>query len=223
MPRKFIVIAGPQAAGKSSVKGHIAGIYNQYHASYNKYSRGYGLSAVVPLEEARSIVIHKHQIKGAISMSYLDELEVIHTDMGRMLTIMRDDDDRIFLDECNVFTLAHANAHGIDITEGFYKQYCDMLQRLNTGMIFLDVPPDVSWERRKSRYEERHWKMPFHEKAKVMKAHRDYMDDLYPRLCEMYESLDFPKAKIDANAPLDSVKKEVEETFRKLVAEAGSH
>ena len=140
MAIEYFVLAGPQAAGKSTVGQELCSAD----------------SRIIPLEESRQLVIHNSGKKGAIFMTDLDELEVIHHDMTRMFTILgQDRKDRIYLDETSVFTLGHARAHGIDLVEGYFRQYCDLLTKLNAGIIFVDVPPDVSWERRRYRYAQR--------------------------------------------------------------------
>ncbi len=68
------------------------------------------------------MVIHNSKKKGAIFMTDLDELEVIHHDVTRMFTILGQDRlDHCYLDETDVFTLRHARAHGIDLVEGLFS------------------------------------------------------------------------------------------------------
>jgi len=216
MERRFFIISGPQAAGKSTAIRHLARKYEDKIPMLTRRQKGTGVPdpRLVPLEESRAEIVHRYDMKGAIFMSYMDELEVIHKDMTRMFRILREGMDGIFLDECNVFTLAHAKAHGIDLTEGYYRQYMDMLGMLKASVIFLDVPPEVSWERRKVRYEQRHWDLPPEEKAAVMAQHKEYLFSLYPELLAIYDRLDLPKTRIDAYVPLEEATVHVEEAFR---------
>jgi hypothetical protein len=221
MARKFLVVAGPQAAGKSTAILDISGSYGNSVPMLSRTRKGaelphYGVQA---LEESRAIVVHKYGSKGAIFMSDLDEIEVIHNDMTRMFKIIRSEDrGEVYMDECNVFTLGHARAHGIDLLDGYYKQYCDMLHRLDARFLFLDVPPEVSWERRKGKYEQRHSDLPPDEKEKVLKKHKEYLSVLYPELLGIYDRLDFPKARISTDIPLPQAlalaEKEISELIR---------
>lgn len=71
MAIEFLIIAGPQAAGKSTLGKQLC----------------YSEPSFVPLEESRQTVIHNAKKKGAIFMTDLDELEVIHDDMTGMFAI----------------------------------------------------------------------------------------------------------------------------------------
>lgn len=182
MAVEYFILAGPQAAGKSTLGQCICSTD----------------SSIISLQESRQVVIHNSKKKGAIFMTDLDELEVIHHDMMRMFTILGQDRlDRSYLDETNVFTLGHARAHGIDLVEGYFRQYCDLLRRLKTGFIFIDVPPAVSWERRRYRYAQRLWNFSDEEREEIMTRYKTYLDRLYPELLTIYDRLEFPKIKID--------------------------
>jgi len=179
---KYVILAGPQAAGKSTLARRICSQY----------------PAIISLEESRQVIVHKYQRKGAIFMTDLDEIEVVHHDMTRMFTILgKGSRNHLYLDETNVFTLGHAQAHGIDLVEGYFKQYYDLLVRLKTGIIFVDIPPDISWERRQHRYVQRHWDLKDEERQQILERHKTYLERLYPALLAIYDRLDFPKVKID--------------------------
>lgn len=78
---------------------------------------------------------------GAIFMSEERELEVVQCDFGRMDLILKRTHKRlIYIDECNIFTIAHAAAHGIRQVEKYWDEYVDRLQKLRAKVIFLDVP-----------------------------------------------------------------------------------
>ena len=133
MAVRYLILAGPQAAGKSTAQMALCSEE----------------PSIISLEESRQIIVHRHQRKGAIFMTKDDELEVIHHDMHRMFRILDETvRDQVYVDETNVFTLGHALAHGIDLLDGYFRQYVDMLSRLGTALLFLDVSPEVSWEKR---------------------------------------------------------------------------
>ena len=222
MTRKYVIIAGPQASGKSTLVSHLSskypdGIY--FLGRTNNEPNLLVSSELIPMEESRQVIVNRRQLKGAIFMSYLDEIEVIHTDMIRMFKILRDREDtgELYVDECNVFTLGHAKAHGIDLLDGYFRQYMDLLSSLNTSVLFLNVSPDISWERRQFSYRQRLWDVPLEERAKVLGQYEAYLHQLHPELVAIYDLLPFPKIKIDSSTSLDDVLKRGEEAFEKLL------
>jgi adenylate kinase family enzyme len=201
MAVEYFILAGPQAAGKSTLAKRLCGQD----------------SGMISLEESRQIIVHKYQRKGAIFMTNLDEIEVVHHDMTRMFTILgQDQNDHLYLDETNVFTLGHARAHGIDLLEGYFKQYCDLLARLQTGIVFVDVPPDISWERRRHRYTQRLWDLNDEEKQDIMARYEAYLERLYPELLAIFNRLDFPKVKIDGMSHPEQTFREASQALRHL-------
>lgn len=197
----YFIIAGPQAAGKSTLTQRIC----------SEDTR------IISLEESRQIIVHKYQRKGAIFMTDLDEIEVIHHDMTRMFTILgQDRHNQLYLDETNVFTLGHARAHGIDLLEGYFKQYCDLLARLKTAVVLIDVPPDISWERRRHRYSQRLWDLKEEEREEIMARYKAYLDRLHPELLAIYDRLNLPKVKIDGAASLEDNYRAVSESLHRM-------
>lgn len=200
-PVQYLVIAGPQAAGKSSLMRSLC----------------LEESAMIPLEESRQIIVHKNQRKGAIFMTPADEIEVIHYDMMRMFTIIgKVSEGSFYLDETNIFTLGHARAHGVDLLEGYFKQYTDMLARLQGAVLFVDIPSDVSWERRRHRYVQRLWDLRPEEREVVMAKYRAYLERLRPELIEIFDRLDCPKLRIDSSGLPNKVSRLAIDAVRKL-------
>ncbi len=198
MSIEYFVLAGPQAAGKSTLCQHICS----------------GNSTLIPLQESRQVIIHNCGKKGAIFMNYLDELEVIHYDMTRMFTILgQERRGSSYIDETNVFTLGHARAHGIDLVDGYFRQYLDLLKRFKAAVIFIDVPPTISWDRRRYRYAQRLWDFADQEREETMTRYRTYLDRLYPELLEIYDRLDLPKVKIDGSQTAEEVLRASREAF----------
>ncbi|MBN2454069.1 AAA family ATPase [Candidatus Woesearchaeota archaeon] len=225
MPKAYIIVAGPQAAGKSTLVKHLSSKYDDVTAFLGRTEKILSHpSEIIPLEESRQIVVHKRQLKGAIFMDYLDELEVIFNDQTRMFKILREEEEsgdhrkNTYIDECNVFTLGHAKAHGIDLLNGYYIQYSDMLKFMNSAVIFLDSPPSTSWERRKGRYEQRLWDATPDEKIKTMRAYQEYLERLYPALLGIYEMLELPKVKIKSSGTLEETLKKGEDAFGEMLA-----
>lgn len=186
----YIIIAGPQAAGKSTT---IRRISNENPLITPYLTR---TGKVTLLKEGREIIGKKHNSLGAIFMSKEQEREVIEADLKRISNLERDSKE-IYIDESSVFTLAHAALHGIPTTD-YFKEYLALLHSLNARVIFLDAPPSTSWQRRKNSYASRVSPLPDYEQSEVMQEYQRYMNGVYPELLKLFNNLNLPKFKIDA-------------------------
>lgn len=194
---KLAIIAGPQAAGKSTIVAKLS-------------SQPYAVATLFPLQESRQIIVHKHMLLGAIFMTLEQELEVVSCDLARMdLILRRNQNHLVYLDECNIFTVAHAAAHGVLEIERYWNEYLTRLTRLNATVIFIDVPPEISWERRRRRYEQRLVYFPEDQHTAILRQYQDYQVKLHPLLLDVYRRLPFPKAIVDGRAAEDTVIKMV--------------
>ena len=203
---ELIIIAGPQAAGKSTVISNLVEQYRSVAPLFGKAKR----PLIFPLQESRQIIVHTHMLLGAIFMNTKHEREVVQCDFRRMRTISGREDGRlVYLDECNIFTIAHAKAHGISDIESFWNQYITHLQKLNAKVIFLDIPSGVSWERRRRKYEERLIYFPKRDHARLMQAYENYLTRVQPLLHEVFDQLPLPKKMIDASQSSKDVLLEV--------------
>ena len=204
--KRLVVISGPQAAGKSTSIKKIHQLLTDVYPCFP------GAKPIVPfaLQEARQIVVHKYHAMGAIFLTKAQELEMIDIDFGRMKTILGELDYRLlYFDECNIFTLAHAEAHGIKLTDEFFLKYVEYLKALNAHFIFLDIDPDTSWARRKESYSSRMFRFPEGEREGIMGRYREYLQALHPALNRIFDRLDLPKIKISAHKSNEKVVKEI--------------
>jgi hypothetical protein len=85
--------------------------------------------------------------------------------------------------------------HGIEIKD-YFREYMDILRKLDSSVMFLDVPPEISWSRRKERYEKRFASMDEDEKKDAMGEVWKYFNGIYPELLKMFEQINLPKIKI---------------------------
>ncbi len=191
-PKKtqYVIIAGPQAAGKSTLLQSLSREHPKTRA----------------LEETRHIIKKKYNLLGAISMTRELEFEVIDEDLKRMCeleSVMREEQIDLCLDECNVLTLAHAMTHGIS-TQKPLKEYSLLLKQLGASVIFLDVAPEISWQRRHEKYAQRLRETSEesdYEKEKMMGEYQTYMNRVYPLLISTFRKLNVPKVRFDASLP----------------------
>jgi thymidylate kinase len=216
--KKFIIIAGPQAAGKSTV---ISSLSEQYQNMLPLFyaSGGKKPPFLFPLQESRQILIHKDVVLGGIFMNKEQEMEVVKCDMRRMELILQNKHENIiYLDECNIFTLAHAKAHGFFEILEHWKSYIAMLEKLQAAIIFLDTPLDLSWERRHHRYEQRLVCFPASEHVAIMERYYQYLKDLGPNLLDVYNNIPnpIPKRMIDGTLSKESVLRNVSKALAEL-------
>lgn len=195
--KRLVIISGPQAAGKSTSIGKINDLL--------RYRLGEKYVVPFVLQEARQIIVHKYHSMGAIFLDIEHEKEIIETDFFRMEKILSEiDDSLIYLDECNVFTLAHAKAHGEDLSDLFFDKYIDYLKRLNAVVVYIDLDPDISWRRREQSYRSRLFRFPEEEREGILTRYFEYLRRLHPELKNVFEKIRLPKIVIDGNDTVDN-------------------
>lgn len=143
---------------------------------------------------------------GAIFMNLEQELDVVDCDLQRMdLILQRAQNHIVYVDECNIFTIAHAAAHGITEIERYWDEYLARLTKLNARVIFLDVSPDISWERRHRRYEQRLIYFPEDQHEAILQRYHNYLVKLRPLLLDVYDRLPFPKVIVDGHCSAENL------------------
>jgi hypothetical protein len=177
------------------------------------------LPFLFPLQESRQIMVHRDVVLGGIFMTPEQELEVIRWDLARMDKILNQQEDNlVYLDECNIFTIAHARAHGVRQADEFWSEYLLRLEKLQASVIFLNVSLQVSWERRHHRYEQRLVCFPEAERVKIMGQYYEYLKKLGPQLSIIFEKLPLPKKQVDGSLPKTSVVKLVSRALAELIS-----
>ena len=210
---EFIIIAGPQAAGKSTVIQRLTEQYQSIRSLFPKKKT----PLLFPLQESRQIVVHKYALLGAIFMTAAHEEEVVQCDLARMDVILERRGDRaVYLDECNVFTTAHAAAHGILNLESHFEGYAKRLRRCNAKVVFIDVPSEESWLRRLPKYEARLIHFPYKQHVAIMRQYREYLKRLRPLLLDLYDRIELPKELINGCVPEDTVVRETCQALTRL-------
>lgn len=204
---ELIIIAGPQSAGKSTVIEDL----NKRFRSLSPFLPERNRPIIFPLQESCQIVIHKYGLLGAIFMKQEQEHEVMECDFTRMRALLNRDGKKniIYLDECNIFTIAYAIARGTLEVDNMFGLYLDFLKRLNAKVIFLDISPEISWKRRVEKYKERLVYFPKRRHSNIMRRFREQISQVYPLLKDIYKKLPFPKTTINAQAPSETVLQEV--------------
>jgi thymidylate kinase len=219
---ELIIISGPQAAGKSTIISKACAYFQALSPVFETKKRKMPL--IFPLQESRQIIAHKDMLLGAIFMTKEQEEWVAGCDLERMDMMRRISSRRvIYLDECNIFTIAHAKAHGIKDIYRHWKDYSWRLEDLNAKVIFLDIDPELSWERRWRKYEQRLIYFHANRHKSIMRRYREYLEKLRPALLEVYEKLPLPKVLINARVPEKEVLQQVIVALTKLSDSFNSH
>lgn len=212
---ELIIIAGPQAAGKTTIINQLCSQYQTISPFFNRAGRKIPL--MFPLQESRQIIVHKNILLGAIFMTPEQEQEVVSCDLARMdLILSRSRGRLIYLDECNIFTIAHAIAHGVKEVEKHWCKYISRLKKLNAKVVFLNVDPEVSWERRRRKYQQRLIYFSANRHEAIMRMYREYLTRLHPLLLDIYHRLPFPKEMLDSQMPEKDAIQEVSIALARL-------
>lgn len=202
---KYIIIAGPQAAGKTTTKKYLE----------NKYEN----QEIIFLQNSRNIVNKNCNPGGALTVTRNLEFQMIEEDLNRLKTIeekSKINPNSIYVDETGIFTLAHSGLYNINIKD-YFKEYINLLSKLNPKIIFLDVNPEISWTRRKEKYEKRIENFDENEKINARKELKNYMNFVYPKLIKMFEKINLPKIKIDNQLNKEEAMKNIERIFYNIV------
>jgi len=183
---QYLIIAGPQAAGKTTTKRYLEERCKEFSNQNFRF-----------LDESRDIISKKHSSFGTLTITRDLEYKIIEEDLSRLKGIEErgKDSDINYVDETSVFGLAHSCLHGIEIKD-YFREYIDILRRLDSSVMFLDVPPEISLSRRKERYEKRFASMDEDEKKDAMDEVWKYFNGVYPELLKMFEQINLPKIKI---------------------------
>lgn len=204
--KRIVILSGPQAAGKSTSLNKLHGFLTHLYPCFTDHKE----IAPIILQEARQIVVHKYHTKGAIFLTPEQEKEMIAIDFIRMEEILRElDDTLLYFDECNIFTLAHAKAHGVDLIDEYLPRYLEILNKLHATVIFLDIHPNISWERRKDAYKSRLHRFPEKERDGLFERYHQYLNTLHPALNDLYEKIDLPKTRINADDKHENVMQKI--------------
>jgi thymidylate kinase len=173
---------------------------------------------LVILQEMRQIVLRDHFVPGGVFMDWAVESEVIDNDIKKLDEIILKADNRVYVDETNLFTLAHAKYHHVDI-KLCREEYLKRLEKMNPIIVFLDVSTDISWQRRKPRYEERVADFPIDARVKAMNGYREYLNRIHGELHKIYDSLTLPKVMINTEKLLEDVLEEVSSQIQRIAKE----
>lgn len=191
----LIIIAGPQASGKTTA---ISVIFNNY-------------KNIIPYKEASKIIIEKNKLIGAAFVGDFEE-EIHKLNAERIKNISK---GKIHVMESVIFSLAHPLILGkIGIYNNFYPLQKKILEELNAGVLFIDVAPRISWQRRKEEYEKRVKSNV--EKEEILKKYKGHIENAYSILLKMYGKLNLPKIKINGNVDEIQFEERVKKSFERL-------
>lgn len=206
--RAYVIIGGPQASGKSHAQRHLVRTYKN----------------IVALREAGQILLEREREEGSLLGGALVDKEfekmVLQLDLERMREIPHEPSNKIYLDESNIFAVAHARVKNPDLAEILFLKYSQALSSFNAGVIFVHVAPEVSWERRERVYTQRYRGSPNY--GYKMKRSKDYVFRIYPFLMELYRTLPYPKRQVEGTVLRAEFEKNVETAFESICDEIGA-
>ena len=176
----LVIVAGPQGSGKSTAQRYLAERY----------------SNIVTLIEAARILFDEDRSKGIVSGGALVgsgfEKRIMNLDLERMCKIsLEGSSQTIYLDETNIFSVAHESLKDPVFAQQMYEGYMKALNSLRVGILFTNVPPEISWMRRRRLYERRYKDIADFEQR--IRRSREYLWRIYPEMIKLYERLPFAK------------------------------
>jgi len=176
----LIIVAGPQGSGKSTAQRYLAERY----------------SNIVTLIEAAKVLFDEDRSKGIVLGGALVgsgfEKRIMNLDLKRMSKIsLEGNSQAIYLDETNIFSVAHESLRDPVFAHQMYEGYMKALNSLRVGILFTNVPPEISWMRRRRLYERRYKDIADFEQR--IRRSREYLWRIYPEMIKLYERLPFAK------------------------------
>lgn len=163
---KYILVAGPQASGKTTLIRELS----REHPDAKVY------------EEIGAEVLREKGLKGGAFVSEEVEKEILERGFLRLKEIS--ESEGIHIDETGIFNIAHARGLGYrDLADEYLNRYLDIMKRIPCEIRFLDIEPEVSWERRSGEYKKRGFSEEdlIKAKEKIEKAHKEF-NWLYEKL-----------------------------------------
>jgi len=206
----FVIVAGPQGSGKSTAQRHLA----------------YSYGNIVTLREAAQILFDEDRRRGIVSGGALVgsrfEKRILNLDLERMSRIsLQGNSKMIYLDETNIFSVAHESLKDPLFARQMYEKYVQALNSFRVGLLFTNVPPEISWMRRRRLYERRYRGMAdFEEKIRRSK---EYLSKIYPEMIKLYERLPFTKRIVHTAGPRSELGPRVVGAFEQICRELSAN
>jgi thymidylate kinase len=185
----YILIAGPQASGKSTAVRLLGEI----------------LPGSVIHNECGAFVLSSMRDSGGAFVTEEMERKILECEFAKLCGVA----EGIHVDETGVFSLAHARGLGFgEMADEFLPRILDELEKFDVRIVFIDTDPDVSWDRRKHVYIDRGFL------DDEMQEARAKIDRTYGELKKLYEELSFEKVLIENNSSdLGAFRGKIEKTI----------
>jgi len=189
----YILIAGPQASGKSTAVRFLGEI----------------LPKAVVHNECGAFVLSSMRGSGGAFVTEDMERKILECELGKLRGIV----DGVHVDETGIFSVAHARALGFsELAEEFLPRILDELGRFDVRVIFVDTDSAISWERRKHVYIDRGFSSDEMEKARAK------IDRTEGELMRFYENSSFEKVLIENNSSdLIEFRGKIEKTINQIL------
>ena len=200
MKPKAILVAGPQASGKSLAIKWLSQLYD-----------------VKAWEEPATFVFKKYKVRGAINSKNFQR-KIWEIDIQQLTNL---DEEKINLLDNNFVNFAFYWYHN-GITPQSLRRieiYLDRLENIDLAILFLDTNPEISFERKKEMYRKRGYSEEEIESAKRI------IYGVYPFIKTLVygvaKGLEVPLYQIDNKDSLEEFKQNVIKGFECLVALKG--
>lgn len=182
--QKYIIIAGPQSSGKSTLLKYLKEKHPNWHF----------------IEEKNPASVTGKKDFGAINSESELERKIIEEDILHIKKINRKN-KKVIIIESDIFHYVYARYFiGKKEANDFFKQYLQAHQGYDPLVIFIKTTPSISWERRKPEYIKRIKNKRITDEKTVIKhldQYKKIIEDLYPLWLKCYDKIPFKKLTIE--------------------------
>ncbi len=179
----YIIIAGPQSSGKSSLLKYLKTKYPKH----------------IFIEEKNPASVTGKKDFGAINSGSELEKKIIEEDIKHIQEIDRK--NKIIIIESDIFHCVYADYfNGKKNANKYYRRYLKAHQGFNPVIIFINTLPEISWKRRRYKYVNRIRNKKIKSKKEIKKLLDRYQEiilQLYPIWIKYYKKVPFKKLMIE--------------------------
>lgn len=160
MEKKFLLtIAGPQSAGKTTVFQMI-----KNHFPYFNF-----------LSEINPYTFYGEKHLGGAFNDEKTEILIIEKDLEQLKKIKENT-----VVETGIFHLVYSEIFSPKKTKKFFQEYLNLYYHFQNWLIFIDVKPEISWKRRRKKYQERVKNLSKEKQKEALNRYKNNLYRLYP-------------------------------------------
>lgn len=180
---KFITVSGPQSSGKTTLLNYLKKKYPHWQI----------------IDEINPASITKKKDFGALNTSVEIEKEIIEANISLVSSIERN--HKTVLTEQGIFNYVF-NQYFLykKLADEYYHKLFKAHNGLDCFIVFINIKPEISWQRRKEKYIKRITNKGINDKNIIdeyLEQYKKIIFDLYPLWIKCYKKIPFKKITIE--------------------------